>query len=232
MRATTFLLRRKKKTECQRIDAFELWCWRRLLRVPWTARRSKQSIWGEINPEYSLEGQMLKLHYFGYLMWRVTHWKSPWCWERSRAGEEDVRGWDGWMASQNPGDGEGQGGLACCSPWGCKESDTTARLNNNTDILCVFTHTGPLCVYPRPPVSSFLVRLPTSQMPGSVVSNSQRTGCTLGDPLARGDGTGAVAAGGMGQSPHHSRLHTLCMSLASTPALPILEYNCFHFTSC
>ena len=71
-------------------------------------------------------------------------------------------------------------------------------------------------------MSSLLVRLPTSQMPGSVVSNSQRTGCTLGDPLARGDGTGAVAVGGMGQSPHHSRLHTLWMSPASTPALPIL----------
>ena len=61
-----------KKAECQRIDAFELWCWRRLLRVPWTARRSNQSILKEISPEYSLEGQMLKLRlqYFGHLMWR------------------------------------------------------------------------------------------------------------------------------------------------------------------
>ena len=58
-----------KKSECQRIDAFELWYWRRLLRVPWTARRSNQSILREINPEYSLEGLMLKLQYFGYLMW-------------------------------------------------------------------------------------------------------------------------------------------------------------------
>ena len=59
-----------KKAECQRIDAFELWCWRRLLRVPWTARRSNQSILNEISPEYSLEGLMLKLklHYFGHLM--------------------------------------------------------------------------------------------------------------------------------------------------------------------
>ena len=57
-----------KKSECQRIDAFELWYWRRLLRVPWTARRSNQSILREINPEYSLEGLMLKLQYFGYLM--------------------------------------------------------------------------------------------------------------------------------------------------------------------
>ena len=57
-----------KKAECRRIDAFELWCWRRLLRVPWTSRRSNQSILKEINPEYSLEGLMLKLQYFGHLM--------------------------------------------------------------------------------------------------------------------------------------------------------------------
>ena len=62
-----------KKAECQRIDAFELWCWRRLLRVPWTARRSNQSILKEINPEYSLKGLMLKLklQYFGHLMGRA-----------------------------------------------------------------------------------------------------------------------------------------------------------------
>ena len=62
-----------KKAECQRIDAFELWCWRRLLRVPWTARRSNQSILKEISPEYSLEGLMLKLklQYFGHLMRRA-----------------------------------------------------------------------------------------------------------------------------------------------------------------
>ena len=62
-----------KKAECRRIDAFELWCWRRLLRVPWTARRSNQSILKEISPQISLEGMMLKLklQYFGHLMWRV-----------------------------------------------------------------------------------------------------------------------------------------------------------------
>ena len=86
----------KKKAEHWRIDAFELWCWRRLLRVPFTARRSNQSILKEISPEYSLEGLMLKLklQYFGLLM------RRPWCWERLRAGGEgDDRGWDGWMAS-------------------------------------------------------------------------------------------------------------------------------------
>ena len=91
-----------KKTECQRIDAFELWCWRRFLRVPWTARRFNQSILKEIRPEYSLGGLMLKLklQYFAHLIEELTHLKSPWCWVRLRAGGEgDDRGWDGWMAS-------------------------------------------------------------------------------------------------------------------------------------
>ena len=60
-----------KEAECQRIDAFELWCWRRLLRVPWTARRSNESILKEISPEYSLEELMLKVQYFGHLMWKT-----------------------------------------------------------------------------------------------------------------------------------------------------------------
>ena len=68
-----------KKAECWRIDVFELWCWRRLLRVSWTARRSNQSILKEISPEYSLEGVMLKLklQYFGHLMRRTNSWKKP-----------------------------------------------------------------------------------------------------------------------------------------------------------
>ena len=90
-----------KKTERWRIDAFELWCWRRLLRVPWTARRSSPFILKEISPEYLLEGLTLKLklQYFGHLMWRTDSWKRPWCWEKSKAGGEgDNRGWDDWMA--------------------------------------------------------------------------------------------------------------------------------------
>ena len=85
-----------------RIDAFELWCWRRLLRVPWIARRSNQSILQEISPGCSLEGLMLqlKLQYFGYLMRRVDSLEKTWCWEGLGAGGEgDDRGWDGWMAS-------------------------------------------------------------------------------------------------------------------------------------
>ena len=65
-----------KKAEHRRIDAFELWCWRRLLRVPWTTRRSNQSILKEISPEYSLEGLMLKLQYFGHLMWKTDSWEK------------------------------------------------------------------------------------------------------------------------------------------------------------
>ena len=88
-----------KKPERQRIDTFELWCWRRLLRVPWIARKTNQSILKEISPEYSLERLMLKLklQYFSHLMEELTHWKRPWCWERLKVGGEgDDRGWDGW----------------------------------------------------------------------------------------------------------------------------------------
>ena len=92
-----------KKAEHRSIDTFKLWCWRRLLRVPWTARRSNQFILKEISPECSLQGLMLKLklQYFGHLMWTdSSHLKRPWCWERLKAGGEgDDRGWDGWMAS-------------------------------------------------------------------------------------------------------------------------------------
>ena len=90
------------KTECQRIDAFELWCWRRLLRVPWTARRSNQSILKEISHEYSLEGLMLKLKFqhFGHLMRRTDSLEKALMLERLKAGGEgDNRGWDCWMAS-------------------------------------------------------------------------------------------------------------------------------------
>ena len=91
-----------KKAERHRIDAFELWCWRRLLRVPWTARRSNQSILKEISPGISLEGMMLKLklQYLATSREELTHWKRLWCWEGLGAGGEgDNRGWDGWMAS-------------------------------------------------------------------------------------------------------------------------------------
>ena len=129
-----------KKAERRRIDAFELWCWRRLLRVPWTARRSNQSILKEISPGIFLEGMMLKLklQYFGHLMWRVDTLKRFWCWEGLGAGgegttEDEMAGWHHWLDGRESGwtlgVGDGQGGLACCDWWGRKESDTTERLN-------------------------------------------------------------------------------------------------------
>ena len=91
-----------KKAECQRIDAFKLLFWRRLLRVPWTARRSNQSILKEINLEYSLEGLLLKLKLSTVATWceELTHLKRPWCWERLKAkGERGSREWDGYIES-------------------------------------------------------------------------------------------------------------------------------------
>ena len=90
-----------KKAECRRIDVFELWCWRRLLRVPWTARRSNQSILKEMSPGCSLEGLMLKLklQYFGHLMWRADSFEKILMLEKIEGRRSNDRGWDGWMAS-------------------------------------------------------------------------------------------------------------------------------------
>ena len=129
-----------KRAERRRIDAFKLWCWRRLLRVPWTARRSNQSLLKEISPGISLEGMMLKLklQYFGHLMRRDDLLEKTvmlgGIGGRRRRGRQRM---DGWMASPtrwtwvwvNSGVGDGQGGLACCDSWGRKELDTTERLN-------------------------------------------------------------------------------------------------------
>ena len=122
----------------------EYTCWRRLLRVPWTARRSNQSILSEINPEYSLEGLMLKLklQYFGHvnswLIGKVPDAGKDWGQKEKRASEDEMAGshhqCNGRELGQTSGDGEGQGGLACCSPWDCKESDVTGRLTNN---ICI-----------------------------------------------------------------------------------------------
>ena len=123
-----------KKAECWRIHAFETWCWRRLLRVPWTARRSNQSILKEISPECSLEGLILrlKLQYFSHLM-RRTDSGQDWRQEEKGMTEDEMAGWhhrlDGREFEWTPGVGDGQGSLACCSPWGLKESDTTDWLN-------------------------------------------------------------------------------------------------------
>ena len=137
-----------KKAEHQRIDVFELWCWRRLLRVPWIARRSNQSILKEISPGCSLEGLMLKLkvQYFGHLMWRTDSFEKTLMLgktEGRRRGWQRMRWLDGITDSMHmslsPGVGSGQGGLAYCSPWGSKESDTTEWLNWSE--LKTYTHT-------------------------------------------------------------------------------------------
>ena len=124
-----------KEAERRRTDAFELWCWRRLLRVPWTARRSNQSILKEISPGCSLEGLMLKLklQYFGHLMRRTDLLEKILMLGKIEGGRR--RGWqrmkwlDGITDSVDMGVGDGLASLACCSPWGCKESDTTEQLN-------------------------------------------------------------------------------------------------------
>ena len=127
------------------------WCFwtvvsEKTLESPLDRKEINQSILKEISSEYSLEGLMLKLKLTTrYLGEDLTHWKRPWCWERLKAGgERDDWGWDGWMASPtqwtwvwvNSGVGDGQGDLACCSPWGCKELDTTERLNWLTVLRC------------------------------------------------------------------------------------------------
>jgi len=140
-----------KKAEHRRIDAFELWCWRRLMRVPWTSGRSNQSVLKEISPDYSLEGLMLKpkLQYFGHLMWRTDSLEKTLILGRIEGRrredwmtEDEIVGWHNQFnghelsklvqvvqVEQAPGADDGQGILVCCSPWGHKESDMTEWLN-------------------------------------------------------------------------------------------------------
>ena len=130
-----------KKAECRRTDAFELWSWRRLLRVPWTARRSNQSILKDSSPGCSLEGLMLKLkiQYFGHLMWRVAPFGKDsdaggkWGQEEKETTRDEMAGWhhqlDGHEFDWTSGVGDGQGSLACCNSWSHKESDMTEQLN-------------------------------------------------------------------------------------------------------
>ena len=130
-----------KKAEHWRVDAFELRCWRRLLRVPWTARRSNRSILKEISPECSLEGLMLKLKLqdFGCLMRRTDSLEKTMMLEKieggRRRGQQRMRWLDGITDSMDMSlsrfqkFGDGQEILVCCSPWGCKELDMTEQLN-------------------------------------------------------------------------------------------------------
>ena len=120
-------------------DAFELWCWRRSLRVPWTARRSNQYILKEISPGCSLEGLMLKLklQYFGHLMRRADSCEKT----LMLTTEDEMVGWHHWLDGRESEwtrrVGDGQGGLACCNSWGHKKSDTTERMNWNPSLATV-----------------------------------------------------------------------------------------------
>ena len=128
-----------EKADCQRLDAFELWCWRRLLRVPCTARRFNQSILKEISPEYSLEGLMLSWNYSNLANWceELTHWKRPWCWQRLKAGGEGddrMRWLDGItdsvdMSSSNSGSRWWTGRPGMLQSLGSQRIDMTERLN-------------------------------------------------------------------------------------------------------
>ena len=139
-----------KKAEGRTIDAFKLWCWRILLRVPWTVRRLNQSIWKEINPEYLLEGMMLRLQYFGHVMWRANSFEKTLMLgktegRRRRLTEDKRVEWHHWLSGhefeQTPGNSEGQGSLVCCSPWDHTDSNTTGRPNNrNSGITRVLSH--------------------------------------------------------------------------------------------
>ena len=128
-----------KKAKWQKINAFDSWCWRRPSRVPWTARRSNQPIITGIKPEYSLEGLILKLPYFGYLMWRADSLEKTLMLGkmegRRRRGWHRMRWLDGitdlmdMSLSSLRGVGDGQGSLVWCRPWDHRELDTTEQLN-------------------------------------------------------------------------------------------------------
>ena len=138
-----------RKAECRRIEAFKLWCCRRLLRVPWKARRSNQSILRETNPEYSLEGLMLKASLIlwphdakSQLIGKDPDAGKDWRKKKKRATEDEKVGWHHWCngheLEQTPGDGEGQGNLLCCCPWSGEELDTAWRLNNcHLPLICL-----------------------------------------------------------------------------------------------
>ena len=147
-----------KKAEYPKIDTFDLWCWRRLSRVPWTARRSNRSIPKEINPEYSLEELLLKLklQYFGHLMWRAGSLEKILMLEKLRAGGErvgategEMLGWHHWLEghefAQTWEYTAGQGSLACCSSWDHKELDRTEWLKGNNSLHTLEIHARRLC---------------------------------------------------------------------------------------
>ena len=140
-----------KKAEYQRIDAFDLLCWRRLLRVPWTAKRYNQSILKEISPEYSLKDWCWSWNSNTLATWckELTHWKRPWCWRKLKVEEkgtvgDDMVGWhlrlDGHEFEQALGVGDGQRSLACWSPWGWRVGhDWVTELDWTDTAWCTYS---------------------------------------------------------------------------------------------
>ena len=188
------------KAEHWRMAAFNLWCWRRLLRVPWTVRRSNQSVLKEINPEYSLEGLMLKLklQYSGHWMRRAHSLEKTLMLERLRAeGDGGNRGWDVWMASltqwtwdwTNSGRQWRTGKPGMLQSMGCKESDMTYQLHNKSELK-------PTSVLVRAPRLALVVKNPPT---------------SAGDTGVTGD---AVSIPGLGRSPeggHGNSLQYSCL---------------------
>ena len=156
-----------KKAEHQRIDAFKLWCWRRLLRVPWTARRPNQWILKKIKPKYSLEGETLIVrppvrrayswpHVKSWLIRKDPDARKDWRKEEKGTTENKMVGWVHWLSGhefeQAPWDCERQGSLACCSPWGCKEADTAEWLSSKRTMTLGIYHNaqdivGTKCIF-------------------------------------------------------------------------------------
>ena len=143
------------KAERQRIDAFKLWCWRILLKIPWTARRSNQSINPKENQPWKLVGRndaeaeapvFWSSDENGRLIRKVPDAGKDWRQKEKRASEEEMAEWHHWCngheLGKTSGDGEGRGGLGCCSPWGHKESDRTGYLNNNNKLYICKMYTS------------------------------------------------------------------------------------------
>ena len=131
-----------KKAECRRIDAFELWYWRRLMRVPWTARKSNQSVHPKGDQSWVFIGRtdaeaktviLWPPHAKSWLIGKDPDAGRDWRQEEKGTTEDEMAGWHHWLDAHEfgwaPGVSDGQGGLVCCNSWGCKESDTTERLN-------------------------------------------------------------------------------------------------------